>query len=84
MIERLIVQLEAEIARLQSLLAFTPDREERVMLKSEIAYLRQVLAAKRGGPRRPPPEAGLPVPAVPPQGPLPKQGGAAASLDFES
>lgn len=32
--------------------------------------------------RRKPPEAGLPVPAVPPHGPLPRQGGAAAALDF--
>lgn len=32
---------------------------------------------------RNPPEAGLPMPAVPPRGPLPKQGGAAAELDFE-
>lgn len=31
--------------------------------------------------RRKPPEAGLPVPRVPPSGPVPKQGGAAAALD---
>jgi len=35
-------------------------------------------------PRRRPPESGIPVPAVPPRGPLPKQGGAAAELDFEA
>lgn len=35
-------------------------------------------------PRRKPPEAGLAVPAVPPRGPLPMQGGAAAPLDFEA
>ncbi len=34
--------------------------------------------------RRKPPEAGIPVPAVPPRGPLPKQGGAEAPLDFEN
>jgi hypothetical protein len=34
--------------------------------------------------RRKPPEAGAPVPAGPPQGPLPKQGGAAARPDLES
>lgn len=33
-------------------------------------------------PRRKPPEADLPVPAIPPRGPLPKQGGAAAPLQF--
>ena len=35
-------------------------------------------------PRRKPPEAGLPVTAIPPGGPLPKQGGAAAPLEFDS
>jgi hypothetical protein len=30
-----------------------------------------------------PPEAGLAQPAIPPRGPLPKQGGAAAALDFD-
>ena len=33
-------------------------------------------------PRRKPPEAGIAVPAIPPKGPLPKQGGAEAPLDF--
>ena len=33
-------------------------------------------------PKRKPPEAGLPVPAVPPRGPLPLQGGAEAPLEF--
>lgn len=35
----------------------------------------------RPRPRRKPPESGLPVPAVPPRGPVPLQGGAAAALD---
>lgn len=35
-------------------------------------------------PRRKPPESGLPVPVVPPRGPAPLQGGAAARLDFEA
>jgi hypothetical protein len=42
---------------------------------------------KRASPprrRRKPPEAGLPVPAVPPRGPLPMQGGAEAPLDFRA
>ena len=38
---------------------------------------------KRTQRRRKPPEAGLPVPAVPPRGPLPKQGGAEAPLTFD-
>lgn len=39
----------------------------------------------RGPGRRPrkPPEAGLPVMAVPPRGPLPLQGGAEAPLEFD-
>ena len=41
------------------------------------------LANARARPRRKPPEAGLPVPAVPPRGPLPKQGGAEAPLSFD-
>lgn len=31
--------------------------------------------------RRKPPETGLPIPAVPPRGPLPLEGGAEAPLD---
>lgn len=33
--------------------------------------------------RRKPPEAGIAVPAVPPRGPLPRQGGAEAPLTFD-
>jgi hypothetical protein len=33
--------------------------------------------------RRKPPEAGLPVPAVPPRGPQPSSGGAEAPLEFD-
>ena len=41
-------------------------------------------AARPGGNRkRRPPEAGLSVPAVPPKGPLPMQGGAEAPLEFD-
>ena len=32
-------------------------------------------------PRHKPPESGAPIPAVPPRGPVPIQGGAAAALD---
>jgi hypothetical protein len=45
------------------------------------------LSVTRRGPRgkrgRKPPEAGLPVPAIPPGGPLPLQGGAEARLEFD-
>lgn len=34
--------------------------------------------------RRKPPESGISVPAIPSRGPLPKQGGAAAPLDFDA
>lgn len=37
--------------------------------------------ARRSG-RRKPPDAGIAVPAIPPRGPLPLQGGAEAPLDF--
>jgi hypothetical protein len=40
-------------------------------------------AQSRVRPRKKPPEAGVPVPAVPPRGPLPKQGGAEAPLTFD-
>lgn len=39
---------------------------------------------ERGPNRSKPPEAGIAAPAVPPRGPVPKQGGAAAMLDFEA
>jgi hypothetical protein len=39
---------------------------------------------QRPAPRRKPPKAGIAVPAIPPRGPLPKQGGAAAALTFET
>lgn len=38
---------------------------------------------KRNQRRRKPPEAGIAVPAVPPKGPLPRQGGAEAPLTFD-
>ena len=40
-------------------------------------------AIARTGSNRKPPEAGLPVPAIPPRGPLPLQGGAEAPLEFD-
>lgn len=73
-VERLLAQLNRET-----------DPEERIGLKAEISHLKRLLARMRDTgwrPPRKPPEAGLPVPAVPPKGPLPKQGGASAALDF--
>ena len=54
---------------------------ERDMLRGQL--LRAGLKPKSGKRRRKPPEAGIPVPAVPPRGPLPLQGGAEAPLEFD-
>ena len=80
-------RISAEIARLDARLRGETDREERVGLRAELAHLRKLMSQisdRRWGfrGRRKPPEAGMPVPAVPPGGPRPKQGGAAAPLDF--
>jgi len=74
--------LRHEIDRLVAKLASTECVDERIYLKSEIAQFRERLEALSGGRKRRPPESGLSVPAVPPRGPIPKQGGAAASLEF--
>ncbi len=62
---------------------------ERMMqaLAKECAALHDQLreagiAPKKPNRKRKPPEAGIAVPAVPPKGPRPKQGGAEAPLDF--
>jgi hypothetical protein len=44
----------------------------------------QELLRNRPQNRRRPPEAGIAAPVVPPRGPLPLQGGAAARLDAEA
>jgi hypothetical protein len=41
-----------------------------------------LMKALRPTGKRKPPEAGIPMPAIPPTGPLPKQGGVEAPLDF--
>lgn len=81
--------IKAEIGQLISRLRVEQDKEERIGLKAELAHLRQLREQMRGRHwskahkrRRKPPEAGLPVPAIPPRGPNPMQGGAAAALDF--
>ena len=59
-------------------LSYGPNRDERPARGWHDFLNRH----KSAGKRRKPPEAGLAVPAVPPQGPLPMQGGAEAPLDF--
>lgn len=54
---------------------------KRMRAEEQDATLRRLGRKPR---RRKPPEAGLPVPAVLPRGPLPKQGGAEAPLDFSA
>ena len=87
-LQAIIDRLTGELEQLEVRLAATGDQNERIMLKAEITHFTLALARLGRGPgprRRPkPPESGLPVPAVPPQGPLPKQGGAAAPLEFDS
>ncbi|KPM21717.1 hypothetical protein AAJ72_13785 [Citromicrobium sp. RCC1885] len=55
------------------------SRQGRISVEEQAPWLFQNRQPKR---RRKPPEAGMPVPAVPPRGPLPMQGGAEAPLDF--
>lgn len=54
---------------------------ERDVLRGQL--LRSGIQPKGGTRKRKPPEAGLPVPAIPPRGPLPLQGGAEAPLEFD-
>jgi hypothetical protein len=55
--------------------------------KSANSWLRRALESGVVGigtiRRRKPPEAGIAISAVPPRGPLPKQGGAEAPLEFD-
>ena len=76
--------IEHELAALRFKLAAATDSEERILLRAEIAHLSALKDNLGGGRRRKPPESGVPVPAVPPNGPMPKQGGAAAPLEFDS
>lgn len=88
----LAAQIDHELMALLKKLAATVDREERVLLKAEIVHLRTIKANLRGNsqqkavrkPPRKPPEAGIAMPPIPPHGPRPMQGGAAAPLDFGS
>lgn len=85
---RMISQIDREVAKITERMERTSKVEKRIELKAAIVHLRKLRDALRGkgdgNPRRKPPEAGLAVPAIPPKGPLPKQGGAQAPLDFEN
>lgn len=56
---------------LDRMIAALSGPERRLMMRIASRY------------RRKPPESGIAVPAVPPRGPLPKQGGAEAPLVFD-
>ena len=79
----------AVVDRIQKLRAknATGSKIARRFRAEEIARLEAQLARwdelKRNR-RRKPPESGIAVPAAPPKGPLPKQGGAEAPLDFDA
>ncbi len=47
-------------------------------------WLLDELRRQHRAPRKKPPEAGLPLPAISPEGPKPKLGGATAPLEFDS
>jgi len=86
-LQAIIDRLAGELARLEAQLAVTDDQNERIMIKAEIVHFTLALQQLTRGPgpgRRKPPEAGIPVPAIPPSGPQPRQGGAAAPLEFDS
>lgn len=87
-LQAIVDRLSGELAALEARFAATADQEERIMLRAEIVHftlaLRQLQRRPGSTRRRKPPEAGLPVPAITPSGPLPKQGGAAAPLEFDN
>jgi hypothetical protein len=86
-LQAIIDRLAGELERLEAKLAATTDQSERILLKAEIVHF--TLALKQidrgaGSKRRKPPETGLAVPAVPPEGPQTGHGGATAPLEFDS
>lgn len=80
--ECVIEQIEYEIANLSSQRDRTSSMSKRVELKAAIVHLRDTIERIKGNNKRKPPESGIAVPAVPPKGPMPKQGGAEAPLDY--
>ena len=77
-----IEQVDAEISKRSARVERTRNITKRLELSAAIEHLRELREEILGKNRRKPPESGLSVPAVPPRGPAPKQGGAAAALDF--
>jgi uncharacterized protein involved in type VI secretion and phage assembly len=79
---------EAAVAR-ATLVQHASDLREVVANRFEILRAKELEASRiaeimaRNANRRKPPEAGLAVPAVPPRGPPPLQGGAEAPLEFD-
>ncbi|MEO1922255.1 hypothetical protein T8S45_12045 [Blastomonas marina] len=75
----MIELIELELEKIKMRLMSFPGQQDRIGLKAEQVHLQKILRQLR----RKPPEAGLAVPAVPPKGPPPQQGGAEAPLDFD-
>ena len=87
-LQAVVDRLVAELAQAEVKYAATVDQGERILLKAEIAHFTMALDRLQRGHyttrRRKPPESGLPVPAIPPSDRAPKQGGAAAPLEFDT
>lgn len=73
-----IERLKAELRQAKRLAEIAIKERDALRLQMIRAGIRPKTEPKK----RKPPEAGMPVPAVPPRGPLPLQGGAEAPLDF--
>lgn len=78
-VDRVVQRIELELEEIKALLECGPGQRERINLKAEQAHLRNL----RRQLRRKPPESGIAVPAIPPNGPLPLEGGAEAPLEFD-
>ena len=63
--------------------SLSPQSRETLKAMRRIERIASRPGSIRSLRKRRPPEAGVSVPAVPPTGPLPKQGGAEAPLEFD-
>lgn len=63
--------------------ALSPQSRETLAASLRLGNANLHALAMKRNRKRKPPEAGLAVPAVPPNDPLPKQGGAEAPLEFD-
>lgn len=76
--------VEREMSLLRDQLDGLDDPRERTRIGKDISRLRALMTKLVANPgRRRPPERGVPHPAAPPSGPLPRHGGAAAPLAFD-